>query len=60
MDRLRRLLIRRDGWIEMYQHMELSKNREIAEKNGMIAAMGRHARAALSRYLVDEASQGAY
>lgn len=59
-DRLRRLLIRRDGWIEMYQHMELSKNRVIAEKNGMIAAMGRHARAALSGYLVDEASQGAY
>jgi CRP-like cAMP-binding protein len=49
-DRLRRLLIRRDGWIEMYQPMELSKNRVIAEKNGMIAAMGRHARAALSGY----------
>jgi hypothetical protein len=44
----------------MYQHMELSKNRVIAEKNGMIAAMGRHVRAALSGYLVDEASQGAY
>jgi hypothetical protein len=58
-DRLRRLLIRRDGWIEMYQHMELSRNRVIAEKS-MIAAMGRHARAALSGYLVDEASQGAY
>jgi hypothetical protein len=56
---LRRLLIRRDGWIEMYQHMELSRNRVIAEKS-MIAAMGRHARAALSGYLVDEASQGAY
>lgn len=48
-DRLRRLLIRRDGRIEMYQHMELSKNRVIAEKNGMIAAMGRHARAAPER-----------
>ena len=57
---MRRLLIRRDGWIEMYQRMELSKNREIAEKNGMIATMGRHTRAPLTGYLVDEAGQGAY
>ena len=40
--------------------MELSRNRGIAEKNGMTATMGRHARAPLTGYLVDEASQGAY
>ena len=44
----------------MYQRMELSKNVRSPEKNGLIATMGRHARAPLTSYLVDEASQGAY
>ena len=42
----------------MCQRMELSKNCEIAEKTGMIATMGRYARAPLTGYLVQEASQG--
>jgi hypothetical protein len=57
-NRLRRRLFRRDGWIEMHQRTELSKNREIAEKNGMIATMVRHARVRLTGSLVQEARQG--
>ena len=59
-DLLRRLLFRRDGWIEMHQRTGLSKNREIAEKNGRIATMGRYARVRLTGYLVQGASQGVY
>jgi len=33
---LQRLLIRRDGWIEFYQKMELEKNRLLAEKETAI------------------------
>lgn len=51
-DLLARLLIRRDGWIELYQRMELEKNREIAEKNALIQNSPNRVRARLTGYIV--------
>jgi hypothetical protein len=59
-DELARLLIRRDNWIELYQRMELEKNREIAEKNSLIQNSN-HIRARLTGYVIQfEESIGLY
>ena len=49
-DELARLLIRRDNWIELYQKMELDKNREIAERNSLIQNSPNRVRARLTGY----------
>ena len=51
---LRALLIRRDGWIELYQNMELTKNREIAEVSAYLSTLRSHVRAPLTGYVVQE------
>jgi hypothetical protein len=51
-DELTRLLIRRDTWIELYQRMELEKNREIAEKNGLIQNSPNRVRVRLTGYAI--------
>jgi hypothetical protein len=60
-DELARLLLRRDSWIELYQRMELEKNREIAEKNSLILNSPNRVRARLTGYIVQaEESVGLY
>jgi len=60
-DELQRLLLRRDGWIELYQKMELDKNREIAEKNALIQNSPNRVRVRLTGYAVQaEESVGIY
>lgn len=53
-DALRTLLIRRDGWIEAYQHLELEKNREIADKTKNIQELTSRIRAPLTGYILQE------
>ncbi|HLH44373.1 MAG TPA: 2OG-Fe(II) oxygenase [Bryobacteraceae bacterium] len=58
---LRRLLIRRDGWIELYQNMELAKNREIAEISSYLSLLRSRVRAPLTGYVVQEGgAEGVY
>jgi hypothetical protein len=59
-DQLRRLLIRRDGWIEMYQQMELRKNQEIADKNRAIQTITANVPAPLTGYVLQESTKGLY
>ena len=59
-DQLRRLLIRRDGWIEMYQQMELRKNKELAEKNHTIQTITANIPAPLTGYVLQEFSKGMF
>jgi hypothetical protein len=49
---LRRLLTRRDDWIEFYQRMELEKNRQLAEQAHAIAEWSSRVRAPLTGYAV--------
>ena len=51
---LRTLLIRRDGWIEAYQRLELEKNSEIADKAKNIQELMRRVRAPLTGYMLQE------
>ena len=53
-DVLRRLLTRRDGWIEAYQKLELEKNRELAERAGNIQELTGRIRAPLTGYMLQE------
>jgi len=53
-DALRRLLTRRDGWIEAYQKLELEKNSELAEKAGNIRELTGRIRAPLTGYMLQE------
>ena len=53
-DALRRLLIRRDGWIESYQKLEVEKNREIADKASNIQELTGRVRAPLTGYMLQE------
>jgi|SRR5579871_1717426 len=53
-DALRRLLTRRDGWIESYQNLELEKNRELAERAAYIEEITRRIRAPLTGYILQE------
>jgi hypothetical protein len=53
-DALRRLLIRRDGWIEQYQRLELEKNRELADKASNIQELTGRIRAPLTGYMLQE------
>jgi hypothetical protein len=59
-DQLRRLLIRRDGWIEMYQQMELRKNREIGDKNRVIQTISANVPAPLTGYVLQESAKGLF
>jgi len=58
---LQRLLIRRDGWIELYQRMELDNSRKIEELHGYIQALQKGARLPLTGYILQEGpSSGLY
>jgi hypothetical protein len=51
-DELRRLLIKRDAWIEHYHKMEIQKNREIAERNLTLKDLAQYARVPLTGYVL--------
>ncbi len=53
-EELRRLLIRRDRWIELYQKMELDKNAEIAETGAYVQKLLAQVRAPLTGYALEE------
>jgi hypothetical protein len=58
---LRALLIRRDRWIELYQNMELTKNRDIAEMEAYIARLRSQSGIPLTGYVLREgAAEGIY
>jgi hypothetical protein len=58
---LRGLLIRRDRWIELYQNMELTKNREIAAATAYLSKLRAHRRVPLSGYVLQEGgAEGLY
>jgi hypothetical protein len=60
-EELRSLLIRRDRWIELYQKMELEKNREIADTAAIVARLGAQIRAPLTGYVLQEGpTEGLY
>jgi hypothetical protein len=46
-EELQRLLSRRDHWIELYQSMELEKNRQLAAQSRLIEDLKTHVRAPL-------------
>ena len=49
---LQRLLIRRDRWIELYQNMELTKNRDLAESAAYTDLLAKRVRAPWTGYVV--------
>ncbi len=53
-DGLRRLLVRRDGWIEAYQRMELTKNQDIAARTRAVEEFASHIRAPLTGYILQQ------
>jgi hypothetical protein len=58
---LRSLLVRRDRWIELYQKMELDRNRTIAELGGYLRQLQGGARLPFTGYVMQEGSaSGAY
>ncbi|HEY7335228.1 MAG TPA: 2OG-Fe(II) oxygenase [Bryobacteraceae bacterium] len=58
---LRGLLIRRDRWIELYQNMELTKNREIAATGAYLSKLRAQRRVPLTGYVLQEgAAEGLY
>ena len=59
-DAMRRLLIRRDEWIEAYQRMELVKNREIAERERNIQELTSRIRAPLTGYILQEGTAAGF
>jgi hypothetical protein len=58
---LQRLMIRRDTWIELYQKMELDKNRTLSEARQYVADLEAHLRMPLTGYVLqDGLAQGLY
>ncbi len=58
---LKRLLARRDQWIELYQKMELRKNAEIAESSAYCDLLSKRTKVPLTGYVVQQGeSQGLY
>jgi hypothetical protein len=53
---LKSLLKRRDDWLQMYQKMELAKNRELADKNRAIADLMSYVRVPLTGYVLQTGS----
>jgi len=53
---LKELLKRRDHWVQIYQKMELQKNREIADKNRTMADLMSYVRVPLTGYVVQSGS----
>jgi hypothetical protein len=53
---LQGLLKRRDDWLQMYQKMELEKNREIALKNRAVADLMSYVRVPLTGYVLQAGS----
>src|SRR5579872_612000 len=51
-DEIRRLIGRRDHWIEVYQRMELEKNREISGITRVVQDLTAYVRAPLTGYVV--------
>jgi hypothetical protein len=51
-DGIRRLIGRRDHWIEVYQRMELEKNREIAGRTRVVQDLTTYVRAPLTGYVL--------
>jgi hypothetical protein len=51
-DEIRRLIGRRDHWIEVYQRMELEKNREIAGRTRVVQDLTAYVRAPLTGYIL--------
>ena len=51
-DEIRRLLGHRDHWIEVYQRMELEKNREIAGRTRIVQDLTTYVRAPLTGYVL--------
>ena len=58
---LKRLLARRDQWIELYQKMELRKNAEIAESSAYCDLLSKRTKVPLTGYVLQQGeSQGLY
>ena len=57
---LQKLLIRRDGWIEMYQRMELDRNRELAERDRLLLELRDLVRVPLTGYMLQEEARGVH
>lgn len=57
---LRNLLIRRDGWIELYQKAELDNSRNTAALHGYIAHLEKSARVPLVGYIRQEGAASGY
>lgn len=55
-EEIRRLLSRRDHWIQLYQAMEMEKNRELAAKSGLIQDLKTHIRAPLIGFIEQAAA----
>jgi hypothetical protein len=53
-EELRRQLIRRDGWIELYQKMELEKSTHLAESAAYIQLLNKRTRAPLTGYVLQK------
>ena len=58
---LKALLVRRDRWIELYQKMEMDKNRTIDQLGQYVQQLKTHTRLPITGYVVQEgATSGAY
>ena len=58
---LQRLLIRRDRWIELYQNMELTKNRDLAESAAYAELLARRAHVPFTGYVLRQGdTEGLY
>ncbi len=56
---LQRLLIRRDKWIELYQNMELTKNRDLAESAAYTDLLSKRTHVPVTGYVLKQgASEG--
>ena len=51
---LKRLLVRRDRWIELYQNMELSKNRDLAESAAYSELLERRTHVPVTGYVLKQ------
>lgn len=58
---LKALLVRRDRWIELYQKMEMDKNRTIDQLGRYVRQLETHVRLPITGYVIEEgATTGAY
>lgn len=58
---LKRLLIRRDRWIELYQNMELTKNRDLAESAAYSELLAKRTHVPVTGYVLKQGtSEGLY